>query len=372
MAQKRGGLITITSSTGTPTLSLNITGSGNQTYSGLLSGGLALTVNSSGTGAQILSGANNTYSGATTVNAGTLRLNDTPTVSALPSGGALTLGGGTLSEQGSSITTAVTQTVGTFALTANTSSAIVLGDTGSVTGTSLTSTNTTFAPANGTTLYLNRANGGNLTLGTTAPATFSPWAVVTDSTGTGFGSINASSQLVRDTPTAVLTASSNSGSTDFTTNPATDGYAGGTLTLSAGAHATDSLFITAAAPSTLALNGQTLSFTSNALGMSGGSNYTISGSGQLGASAASLTINQVGTGTLTINSLISGTTGTLTKAGSGGVVLGGANTYTGITTVSGGTLAISADANLGAGPASFTANQLTVNGGALAASATLT
>jgi len=248
----------------------------------------------------------------------------------------------------------VTQTIGTFALTGGTSSAIILADAGAATGTNLTTTGALTTPANGTTLYLNLANAGTgaLTLGSTPAAAFTPWAVVTDSTGTGFGAINASSQLVRNTVTTALTIASNDSAIDFTTTPSDPDYIGGTLTLDAGTHATNSLFVTTAASgtNTLDLGGTTLTFTSNALGISGSGNYTIQ-NGQLGASAALLTLNHVGTGTLTVACPISGATGSFTKAGSGTVVLGGANTYTGTTTVSGGTLQLTSGGSLNTGKA---------------------
>lgn len=54
---------------------------------------------------------------------------------------------------------------------------------------------------------------------------------------------------------------------------------------------------------------------------------------------AGLTINGTGTGTLTLDDVISGTSG-LTMAGAGTTILGGANTYTGATTVNAGTLTL--------------------------------
>ena len=242
------------------------------------------------------------------------------------------------------------QSVASFALTANTSNVVALSDIGTVTGASLTATGGTLAtPTAGTSLYLNAANGGTLTLGsTTTAAAFSPWAVVTDATGTGFGALSAISLSATRRRPPRCSTTPNSGTTDFTTNPATDTAVGppsqydgtGTLTLAAGTHAADSLFINAAAPGTLALNGQTLSFASNALGMSGASNYTISGTGQLGTTAAVLDINQVGTGTLTIGSPISSGAGGLLKTGGGLVVLNGTSTYTGTVTVDNGALSI--------------------------------
>ncbi len=152
--------------------------------------------------------------------------------------------------------------------------------------------------------------------------------------------INANKQLVRNTSTTVLTnVTGTSNTTDFTTNPATDSGAasyngGSTLTLLSGTHATDSLLINAAAPGVLDLGANTgpnaLTFTGGVLTMIGGSNYTIQ-NGELGADASLLTINQAGTGTLTVSGTISSGAGSLAKNNTGLVSLTGSNSYTGST-----------------------------------------
>ena len=68
--------------------------------------------------------------------------------------------------------------------------------------------------------------------------------------------------------------------------------------------------------------------------------------------------------TLTYNGLVAGT-GELTKIDTGVLVLGGVNTFNGVTTIA-GTLSISADTNLGTVPGSATPGSLVINGGTLA------
>jgi autotransporter-associated beta strand protein len=63
-----------------------------------------------------------------------------------------------------------------------------------------------------------------------------------------------------------------------------------------------------------------------------------------------------------ISGVISGS-GTMNLNGTGGLTLGGANSYTGITAVTNGLLAISSDGNLGAVPGSVVANSITLNSG---------
>lgn len=101
--------------------------------------------------------------------------------------------------------------------------------------------------------------------------------------------------------------------------------------------------------------------TFNAVGA--GSNYTIAASGGDTLTLTSPTISVVAGVRPTISAPIAGTAG-LTLTGAGGLLLSGANTYSGATTVSGGTLTVGAGGTLGA-----TTNSL-VLGASTAGSAT--
>lgn len=76
------------------------------------------------------------------------------------------------------------------------------------------------------------------------------------------------------------------------------------------------------------------------------SSGTISGTGSITASNQNLTLS-AGSGTGTLFGVVGLGSGTVTKEGSGTVVLSGVNTYTGATTVNAGTLAISNASGLG-------------------------
>ncbi len=71
---------------------------------------------------------------------------------------------------------------------------------------------------------------------------------------------------------------------------------------------------------------------------------------------------------LTVNGVVKDSDGasSIVKAGGGTLVLAGANTFTGTTTINNGYVSIGADSGLGTAPASATAGSLTLNGGALA------
>jgi autotransporter-associated beta strand protein len=150
---------------------LVVTGSGNTTVGGIIAKGGAsnVAVTKNGTGTLTLNNAN-TFTGATTVNAGTLGLNFTasgaPTANILATGSALALAGGTLNVIGASSSTAQTVAGATFnagcsGISANGSATLTLGALTPVIGGAVMFT----GPA--TTTY----SGGNSATPTTVAAT---------------------------------------------------------------------------------------------------------------------------------------------------------------------------------------------------------
>src|SRR5205085_1269074 len=83
------------------------------------------------------------------------------------------------------------------------------------------------------------------------------------------------------------------------------------------------------------------------------------------------TIDVAPSTTLSYGGIAAGSGG-LTKSSAGTVILSGASTYSGPTTINAGTISIAADNNLGTSPGSAMAGQLTFGGGTIASTATFT
>jgi autotransporter-associated beta strand protein len=274
------------------------------------------------------------YTGTTTVNGGTLVLDYSNLATAtnlLASTSPLTLGGGTLSMLAKS-GGATAQTVGAFKTSNNTGSQLILnGNSGS--GVSLTTTGTV-TRGGGSTLSINQSGTTTLTLGTltlTNTNGLLPWATIN---GADFakGVAAGGAVTVFNTYTGAL--------------PATGGALTDDDTLSGSPTQTGSTSFAAlkiTGSGALTLGTYNLGTSNNnpvaiLYDGTGGNSYSINSStGAIGSNGNEL-ITHVNNGTLTFNAPIGTTGGAFTKAGNGTLVLGGADTFTGVTNVNFGTL----------------------------------
>ncbi len=355
---------------GSAALTVNDTGA--DVYSGIIQGTGSLT--KTGPGALMLSG-NNTYSGGTTVLAGTLQAG---TAGGFVSSTAYTVNGGTLDLNNFKLTmssfngTGGVVNLGSAALTVNdTGTDVYLGiiqGTGSLTKTgpgALTlSGNNTYS--GGTTVLAGTlqagsaggfvsntaytVNGGTLDLnnfkltmssfnGTGGVVNLGSAALTINDIGTNVysGVIQGTGSLAKTGPGALTLSGNNT-------------YSGGTTVLAGTLQAgTAGGFVSNTA---YTVNGGTLDLNNFKLTMS---SFNGTG-GVVNLGSAALTVND--TGTDVFSGIIQGT-GSLTKTGPGALTLSGNNTYSGGTTVLAGTL----QAGSAGGFVSNTA--YTVNGGRL-------
>jgi len=338
-----------------------------QTISATIAGSAGLT-KAWDNGTLVLAGAN-TYTGATTINGGTLVLD-------MNAGGSLnsasTLTTGTATNSGNFVVkgkdgTASSQTLG--ALTGGvqaTLSTIKLTPGASGGTVNLTLDNTWNRGGAGSTLNID-LSAGNATLTSSptlqngivgASAGAGGWVTVTDGVSTGFATVVGGS-VVRYTGASTLTTTANTAATNYVTKVGDAGYVGTTLTFGSGNRSVNTLQLdSSAGAGALDLNAGTLTLTNRGVLMTGNNDYTVQ-NGQLGASGAEVIIHQYGTGALTVNARIGASGTRLTKDGSGLLILGGTNTYSAVTALSGGTLR----ANDGVGLSST--SQLTISNGVL-------
>jgi autotransporter-associated beta strand protein len=341
------------------TITMNAAGATLDTNSNTVT--LASSIGNSGAGGLIKAGTGtlnlagvNTYTGATTVTDGTLRLDlsSNPT-GVLTSAAGLVLAGGKLTVKGASTGTS-NQTVGNPTIADGIATTINF-ETNGGSGTSLTAGNTwTRNTGGGGTLLIDLSAGGNLKSTPTLTSNILGYAVVKDATGTGFATVSGA-DVVRRTTFTALTSGSNTSSTNYS-------LAGGDLTMTASSRSGNSLTIDSTSQGgTLDLGGQRFSFTSRGLMFLGTNGYSIN-NGVLGTSGAELIVHQYGTGQLTVGAAIVATSsgaGQLTKAGPGTLVLTGTSAYTGVTSVNEGTLIVGVN-----GVGSLGTTTVTVNRGA--------
>ena len=343
----------VTSSATTGTQTLTTAGSGNETFGGVIGNGstngtIAFTQN--GTGTVTLNGAD-TYTGATTVNNGTLA--DSNTLAST----ALVLGGGIFSNTSASTNqtfTTTTLNAGGSGVGNSSTGTVALGTITRNAGATLNISNTSSGNVTAINANTNGILGGYATYGGTAFA-------VSAGTGSAAGNLSALS------PSIVLGTGG-----DTTTSDNDKLTATGTQTQTA-ASTINSLTITSAS-GTLALGTNPLTFTTTSgvtggLLYAGGGNYTISGSGAgvLGAGSTSEAIINVSSGgNLSISApLVSATAtaGTLTMGGTGTLTITGNQVYTGQTTVGAGTLNVGGGGAVTLGASGTYAGAIVINGG---------
>ncbi|MBZ9775003.1 autotransporter-associated beta strand repeat-containing protein, partial [Mesorhizobium sp. CO1-1-8] len=355
-----------TLATGGANLSLNMGAGVNSTYGGSIAGsGGSLT--KLGAGALTLTGAN-TYTGATTIGGGTLTLDFSPaggpTSSIISASSALNMGGGRLNIIGAA-GEANSQAFGGLNITGGNNTI-----DGSLSGASLDVSFGTINHAAGLVNFVLPSTGSFATAN--ADGALGGWATINGSDyakvlGGHIVAFAAADYVNKDNAADWLDNEIISDAGGFPNTPF-GGTVSGTVQIGGlqyTAAATSN--VTIAAGSTLGVEGTIIVAPSV-----GSSNQTITGGSITGAAGGgTLGVQQNGTGTFTIASKIVDSTGVVgfAKAGAGTVVLSGANTYTGATTVTRGTLSINSVANAGTasaiGAASVDPSNLQLQGATL-------
>jgi fibronectin-binding autotransporter adhesin len=344
------GSATVLQSSGTLTGSVTDTSSGASTFAGVIAGAGPVTLNNA-TGTLTLNGAN-TYTGATSINSGTLNFNTVGSNST-----AQSLGEGTVVNLG----------------VAGASSGI-LDYTG---GTATLSGKTINVLGNGTvTTGLDTiANTGTGTLSLAGP-------IIKNGTNLGItGLINISgvisgtlpnSDMYYNNATSTITMSGTyTGPTHiFNTSTVTNGVDDALPDIDGGAAADSTLILGDAAEvgtqtNTYVLGGftQTLGGLTSTTGSGADVNTVVGGSSVL----STLNLN-ISAGTDSYSGLLGNATGNnnnlaVVKSGEGTLAFLGANTYTGGTTINAGTLAIGNASGLGGGNVVLNGGTLTTTGG---------
>ena len=363
-------------------------GTANQTLSGVISGSGVLTQNNSAS-TLILSG-NNTYTGATTINAGTLQIGAGSTTGSvagnilnngtlvfnrsnaitysgnISGNGSLTLGGGS----SSSLTLSGNNTYsGGTTIVNNGGTGISLGANNAL-GTG------TLTLGNGSTLGRLHLRGYNQTITGLSMGTSTNVIESAGTTGGAIGTLTinlASGNTSTTTPSfffrdgtggKLALVKTGAGTLDFSVFNTAAGamnYSGG-LTVNDGTFTYSSQNSTAGlgnstAGGIITLGGGTLSYNGTA-----GSSVTIANNMTLTASTAS-TLNNAN-GTVNVTGTISGS-GNLIKTGAGTLALSAANTYSGNTTVANGTLTLSGSGTLGTSTISITGGTLDLGGSSI-------
>lgn len=344
-------------------------GNGTGSFTGVMqNNGNTLAFSKIGSGTQTLTGLN-TYTGATTVAAGTLLLDyATNNTGVLASTSALTLSGGTLNLKGKTGTFTTTQTLASLSLTAATGSNIVLNPN-SGTSTVLTITSNTLTTGAGSSVNFNYTLGTSN--GSTAGNNYVAWNptltggiiggsyTVTDTGGAGYATVIGGKVLRYVDPgsaglplaTGASTGNYFNNSSYNTTNTALAGSLVEALSGSVTANTVTVDTTGLATGANLALGANSLTLTGGGgMTFSGANAYDISATGAGGITSTSggaLIFNNYNLSTVTFSApiLASGVNNVIFN-GTGTTVLNKVSTYTGSTTLAGGTLTINGSGKL--------------------------
>jgi fibronectin-binding autotransporter adhesin len=325
-----------------PTITVNSLGAGKAaTISAVIDGTQGLTKTGSGT---LVLTAGNTYTGTTSINAGTLTLDFTsptaPTTNILNSTGTLSLGGGALQVKGASASN--NQTFAGTTLATGTGSKIVA--TGTIGGNLVLGAITRNA---GSTIDFTLPTSGSITTSTTPVG---GRLALTDSTGAAYATVNGTDWATVSSGRIVALTGTNYTSV-VVGSSGTAGNLGGNFinaNLTGGNSATYTLN-TNINPDTVRVmdGGHTINLSTFVLSTGGiltNQNITISGTtGKLepDTNGGELVFNQT-TGSSTISANIANIAAAtaFTKTGAGTLTLSAVNGYTGTTTIQAGMLIV--------------------------------
>ena len=344
------------------------------TITGVISNG-GLSTATVGNTVTLNGSAVNTFTGGLNLNGGTLLADyvnltgTTPFTNLIDPGNTLGMGGGILIVKGRAVAGNTTnQTFGNVTL--NTGGGQILGNVngGTATNISLGSLTTTTA-------------GGSLLLGVNTLTTTAGLTLTTASAADASGIYGGRIVFFSGTANTGYDWATSAGTGPFTLSGlATGGYtamvvgatsdalntrvAGAGISLT-GSHAHNSLKLEGSS-GTLAIGANLLTLTSGGLLVTGTTATTISNtagatglSGGNGSGAYDLVIHQYNSGGVTLSAVIGDNAGNataLTKSGSGALILSGANTYTGPTTITAGNLQLNAGGTLGSTTGTLTNN----------------
>jgi autotransporter-associated beta strand protein len=303
----------------------------------LKNSGGALSLTKIGTGAQTFSGTNNSYTGATTVNQGTLGVDlVNRTSNVLPATSSLVLGGGTLNIKGNSSGTS-SQTLAN--LTVNPAGSTISLTPNGGSGTTLTLGNTWTRQLGGT-LLVDLSAAGVSTV-TSSPALINGiiggYAFVKDASGTGFATVSGGN-VVRYTGATLLDAAAAAADLNSMLNYEVTSSV--TLSGSSATQTVNSLSIVGVSgENKITPNGKVL-----VVG-AGGVNYSVAGwarltnGGYITSGTGDLVFNMAA-GEADVGPIIDngGTKVGLTKAGPGVLYINAGNTYSGNTVLNQGAL----------------------------------